>query len=94
MLEASAFIVWNVGRRSPIALVRDVARSVRDVRAFFAFVVSFAIGIIFVIAAAVLVLPAVANPAVDFAGVMTATLVVALALEFLVGDDVRALVRS
>jgi len=90
-LSTLAFIVWNVGTRAPLDVVRDVARGFRSSRSLFAGTVSALVGFIFVVAATVLLVPAMPDPPNDFAPAEIFTFVVALALEHLVGDDVRAL---
>jgi hypothetical protein len=83
--------VWNVGTRTPLALLRDIRRAAGELRAIFAGFVSLLVGLIFVAAAAVLILPALANPATDFIPLEIFTFIVALMLEHLVGDDLRRL---
>ncbi len=90
-LETLAFIVWNVGTRSPLMVVRDMRAALRDGRKLFAGIVSALVGFIFVSAATVLILPVVLDPDVDFFPAELFTLLVALALEHLIGNDVRAL---
>ena len=90
-LETLAFIVWNVGTRSPLMGVRDMRAALRDGRKLFAGIVSALVGFIFVSAATVLILPVVLDPDVDFFPAELFTLLVALALEHLIGNDVRAL---
>ncbi|MBD5634657.1 MAG: hypothetical protein IAI49_09280 [Candidatus Eremiobacteraeota bacterium] len=94
VLETLAFVVWNVGSRTPFGVLRDARRAFGDRRAFFGGVVSLAIGLVFVAAATVLVFPALAHPDRDFTPLEIATLLVALAIDYLVGDDLRALVRA
>lgn len=91
VLETLAFIIWNVGTRSPVALLHDVAASLTDPRKMFAGTVIFVIGAIFIAAATVLLLPAIANFYTDFLPTELFTLLVALAIEHLIGNDVRAL---
>ena len=90
MLASLAFIVWNVGTRSPLSLVHDIRRTGRNPRALFLGAIAFAVGTIFIVAALVLVLAIV-----DFEAELWPTLVlmflVALAIELLIGDDVRRL---
>jgi hypothetical protein len=91
VLEALGFIVWNVGTRSPLGLLRDVGSAFRDVRKLFAGVICAIVGFIFISAATVLMLPVLALPDVDFLPAEILTLLVALTVEHLVGSDVRAL---
>jgi len=88
-LDTLALAVWNVGTRSPLRLLRDVARAHRNLRALFFGVVSLLIGLIFVAAAAVLILPAVPDPSADFVPLEIFTFLVALGLEYLIGGDLR-----
>jgi hypothetical protein len=91
VLESLAFVIWNIGTRSPLAVARDVGASFGDARKMFAGAVSFAIGAIFITAATVLLWPALGDPYVDFLPAELFTLLVALAIEHLIGNDVRAL---
>jgi hypothetical protein len=91
VLQTLAFAVWNVGSRTPLGLLRDVRRSLSDGRSFFAGAVAAAIGAVFSVAAAVLVLPALVDPARTFVPVELLLVVPALALDYLVGDDLRRL---
>ncbi len=88
MLASLAFIVWNVGTRSPIMLVNDIRRAGRNPRTIILGAIAFAVGLIFIVAALVLVLAIV-----DFEAELWPTLVlmflVALAIELLIGPDVR-----
>lgn len=83
--------MWNVGTRPPLDVIRDMGRGFRSPRALFAGIVTALVGFIFVIAATVLLVPAIPDPAADFAPAEIFTFVVALALEHLIGNDVRAL---
>ncbi len=91
VLETLALVVWNVGTRSPVDFVRDVARSLRRVRAIFVGFVCLLVGFIFIAAATVLLLPAMPDPLKDLVPVQIFTLLVALFLEHLVGPDLRRL---
>ncbi len=88
MLASLAFIVWNVGTRSPIMLLNDIRQTGRNPRAIFLGAIAFAVGLIFIVAGLVLVLAIV-----DFEAELWPTLVlmflVALAIELLIGPDVR-----
>jgi hypothetical protein len=89
LLEALALVVWNIGTRSPSALLRDIAVAAREPRTLFAGSLSLVVGLIFVAAATVLILPALPNPDSDLVPVEIFTFLVALGIELLVGDDVR-----
>jgi len=94
VLEALAFALWNVGTRSPIAFMRSVAAAFRQPRALLAGTLAALIGFIFIAAATVLVLPAIVDVDVEFIPIELGTLLVALVLEQLVGNDLRRLVRG
>ena len=92
VLDALGLIVWNVGTRSPLAVLRDIRRAVwGQARALFAGLVSLLVGTIFVTAAAVLLLPTVADPLNDFIPLQIFAFIIALLIEHLIGDDVRRL---
>lgn len=88
MLASLAFIVWNVGTRSPMMLLDDLRRTGRNPRTIFLGAIAFVVGTIFIVAGLVLVLAIV-----DFEAELWPTLVlmflVALAIELLIGPDVR-----
>jgi hypothetical protein len=88
VLETLALCVWNVGTRPPLAMLRDVARAARSARLLAAGILSAAVGILFVAAATILLLPAVDSA--EFVPVTIYTFVTALAIELLVGVDLRA----
>jgi len=91
VLDTLAFVVWNVGTRSPQEVIAAVRRALFARRSLFAGIVSALVGLIFVTAATVLLLPAIAVPQIDFVPAELFTLLVALALEHLIGNDLRAL---
>jgi hypothetical protein len=91
VLDTLAFVVWNVGTRSPLEVIAAVRRALRLRRSLFAGTVSALVGLIFVTAATILLLPAIAVPQIDFVPAELFTLLVGLALEHLIGGDLRAL---
>jgi len=91
VLETLALVVWNIGTRSPLQLVRDIRNAVGKPRAILAGIVTFLIGLIFVAAAMVLLVPAIPYPAAYLAPVGVITFLVALGTEFLIGNDLRRL---
>lgn len=91
VLETLAFVVWNVGSRSPIDVARDAYRAVRTGRGLFAGIVALAIGLVFVAAATILLQPAIDDPDRDFMPVELATFIIALGLDRLIGNDIRGL---
>jgi hypothetical protein len=91
VLETLAFIVWNIGTRSPIGVLRDARAALRDGRKLFAGIICTIVGFIFIVAASILIVPICVDPDVDFLPAELFTLLVALAIEHLIGNDVRAL---
>ncbi len=91
VLETLAFVVWNVGARSPLRVLRDVRASFGDGRAFCTGLICALVGFIFIAAATVLLLPAIADPPADFIPTEIGTLLIALALEHLIGNDLRTM---
>jgi hypothetical protein len=93
VLDAFAFILWDVGTRPPLRLARDVARGVRVPRVF-------AYGLLRLIVGAALLLCAadVAQPGMPtmqaFTFIETGMLIAALLVEQLVGPDLRRLVHA
>ncbi len=83
----------NIAARSPLRVRADLRRALGDPREAFACAVALVVGALFLGAAALLVMPALADPARDFAAIELGTLLVGLALDALVGDDVRRLAR-
>jgi hypothetical protein len=91
ILDTLAFVAWQVSSRSPVRVVEDALRSLRNGRDFVAGVASAVIGAGCVVAAVLLLFPALPDPPRDFATFELATLLVALGLDFLIGDDLRRL---
>jgi hypothetical protein len=91
VLETLAFVVWNLGSRSPFDVVRDAYRALRTRRGLFTGIVALAIGLVFVAAATILLQPALNDPDRDFMPIELATFLVALGLDRLIGNDVRRL---
>jgi hypothetical protein len=90
VLDACGFIVWNVGSRSPLAALAAARRATRSPRAFALGLLATLAGVVFIVSANVLLLPAV--PSRGALAAMTALTVCAgLALELLIGNDVRRL---
>jgi hypothetical protein len=88
-LDTLAFSIWNIGTRSPATVLRDVRLRLRDRSTLATGALRGAIGFIFVAAGTILLWPAVADPASDFAATEIFAFLVALGLEHLVGPDVR-----
>jgi hypothetical protein len=93
-LETLALTVWNVGTRSPLALLRDVARAGRNPRKLLEGFISLLIGLIFVAASTILLLPDVPAPSVNLVPLEIFTFLAALSIEYLVGGDLRNLGRG
>ncbi len=91
VLETLAFVVWNLGSRSPLDVARDAYRALRTRRGLFSGIVALAIGLLFVAAATILLQPALNDPDRDFMPVELATFLIALGLDRLIGSDVRGL---
>jgi hypothetical protein len=91
VLETLAFVVWNVGSRSPLDVLRDAYRAVRTGRGLFVGIVALTIGFVFVAAATILLQPALNDADRDFMPVELATFLIALGLDRLIGSDVRGL---
>lgn len=94
VLETLAFVVWNVGTRSPLAVLRAMRTAANRPRALATGAVAALVGLIFIAAATVLLLPAIADLEADFVPTELGTLLVALALELLIGNDLRSLTAS
>ncbi|MBC5809884.1 MAG: hypothetical protein GIW95_03385 [Candidatus Eremiobacteraeota bacterium] len=90
VLDTLALVVWNVGTRAPTALLRDLAAAMHSPAALFAGLVGLGVGLTFVAAATVLLYPVISNP-MDFAPIEIFTLLVALLVEHLIGNDLRRL---
>jgi hypothetical protein len=90
VLETLALGVWNVGTRAPGTLLRDVVRSARRPGAIAMGAVSGFVGLVLVATATVVLIPVVAGLTGYFVPLAIYTFVTALALEFLVGGDLRA----
>ena len=88
-----AFIVWNIGTRTPLALIADLREGLRDRRTLGIGIISAIVGFVFIVAATVLLSPAIVDPARDLSVAELLTILVALLVEVLVGDDVRRIVR-
>jgi hypothetical protein len=93
VLETLALVIWNIGTRSPAAVLRDVRRA-REKRSIALGVASFLVGLTFVAAATVLLLPAVPDKLDLLVPTEIFTFLVALGLEYLVGDDLRSLIGA
>jgi hypothetical protein len=91
VLDTLAFVVLDVGTRSPGGVLRDFSAGLRSSRSLLLGTLRTLVGLIFITAATVLLLPAVALPSIDFLPIELFTLFVALGLEHLIGNDLRNL---
>ncbi len=91
VLETLAFVVWNVGSRSPLDVIRDASRAFRTGRGLFTGIVALAIGLVFVAAATILLQPALNDTDRDFMPIELATFLIALGLDRFIGNDLRGI---
>lgn len=70
-------------------MLQDIARSVRSRRGLVSGMLSFVVGLVFVAAATVLLLPAVYDVGSDFVPLEIFTFLAALAIEYLIGGELR-----
>ena len=91
-LETMALVVWNVGARHPFQMLRELLGA-RSLRSVLAGVASLLIGTIFIAAATILLIPAVTDVPQAFIPIEILTFVVALAVEALIGNDLRKAAR-
>ncbi len=93
VLDTLALSIWNIGTRSPARLARDVIARFRERGPLVAAIVRTVIGAIFVTAGIVALVPVIADMQDDLAPTELFTLLVALALEHVVGPDLRGLLE-
>jgi len=87
-----ALIVWDIGTRSPSRLIIDIAKAAHDSRALFYGIVRFFIGLVFVVVSVTLMFFAVPeNEFSRYTLYEVGAFITALAVELLIGDDVRFL---
>jgi hypothetical protein len=92
VLNTFALSIWNIGTRALLAVLRDIGGAMRNRRAFVTGALGLVVGLVFVAAATVLILPTVADVKVDFVPIQIFTLLAALAIEHLVGSDLRIVI--
>jgi hypothetical protein len=93
LLDALAFVVWDVGTRPPRRLLHDVVTGAREPARLRAGLIRFCIGFLLLVLAGLVARPAL--PTLRTYTVMeTAMLIAALIVEQLVGDDLRGAVRK
>ncbi len=74
--------------------MRDIVQGLRRRRSLFAGTIAALVGLIFIVAATVLLIPAISDPPAEFAPAELFTFLIALAVEHLIGNDVRALAAA
>jgi hypothetical protein len=88
VLDALAFVIWDVGTRPPLQLVRDIARGVRRPASLARGVLRFATGCVLLYLAAVVARPGMPTLRA-FTLIETGMLIAALLVENLIGPDLR-----
>ena len=88
LLDALAFIVWDVGTRPPTQLVRDVVAALRRPDALARGVARLVTGFALVALAFLIARPGFATPR-SFVFLQTGMLLAALVVENLIGPDMR-----
>ncbi|MEA2665158.1 MAG: hypothetical protein QOI11_2102 [Candidatus Eremiobacteraeota bacterium] len=89
VLDALAFVVWDVGTRPPLRLLRDLARGARVPAVLGRGLLRFALGAGLLVLGALVARPALRGPHA-FTVLETGMLVAALIVEALIGNDLRA----
>jgi hypothetical protein len=87
-VDAFAFVLWNLTARSPLRLAHDVAAGVRRLPVFLRGAFHLAVGALLLLGGGILLLPLVARGR-DFIVIETIALVAALAVDQLVGPELR-----
>jgi hypothetical protein len=93
VLDALAFIVWDVGTRPPVRLIADVLAGVRRPGVLARGTLRFLTGFALLLLAGYVAQPAMPN-AQTFTLLETVMIVAALLVEMLVGNDLRAVGRN
>ena len=93
ILDAFAFIVWDVGTRPPLRLVRDLVRGVRIPAVLGRGAARFVVGSALLLAGGLVARPAMPSLRA-FVVIETAMLIAALLVEQLVGNDLRERLRG
>jgi hypothetical protein len=89
VLDALAFVVWDVGTRPPLRLLRDVVRGARVPAVLVRGLLRFALGTGLLLAGALVARPAIPGPRA-FTAIETGMLIAALIVEALIGNDLRS----
>ncbi|MBV9440887.1 MAG: hypothetical protein JOZ24_12930 [Candidatus Eremiobacteraeota bacterium] len=88
VFDALAFVVWDVGTRSPVRLARDVVRTLRTPRWLLRGLLRFATGLALIVLAGLVLKPAL--PTFNaFTVAQTGVVIAALIVEALIGPDLR-----
>jgi uncharacterized membrane protein YbhN (UPF0104 family) len=90
-LDTLALTVWNVGTRPPGMMLRDIVRGIRRPRILLFGLFCALVGLVFVAAATILLVPAVGDAVSDFVPLEIFTFLTALGIEYLIGNDLRRL---
>ncbi len=93
VLDALAFVVWDVGTRPPLQLLREVARGVRVPAVLGRGTIRLVVGGLLLLLAAVVARPAMPSMHV-FTLLETGMLIAALIVEALIGPDLRTSRRA
>lgn len=93
VLDAFAFILWDVGTRPPLRLGRDLVRGIRVPRSFAFGLLRFIVGCALLLAAADVARPGMPTMQA-FTFIETGMLIAALLVEQLVGPDLRRLIHA
>jgi len=83
-------VLWNLTARSPLHLARDIIAGTRRLPVFLTGMFHFAVGLLLLLGGGILLLPLVVR-ARDFLIVETIALIAALAVDQLVGPELRRL---
>ena len=86
--DAFAFVLWNLTARSPVRLARDIGTGLRRAPVLFYGMFHFVVGGLLLIGGGALLVPLVATGR-DFLIVETIALIAALAVDQLVGPELR-----
>ncbi len=89
LLEALGFVVWNIGTRSPNDVVRDIVHGVRNDRIFRANIAPFLFGGSCFVASFAFLSARLPYERNAQAFLVTLVVLAGLAVEFLIGPDLR-----
>ena len=88
--DAFAFVLWNLTARSPVQLARDIGAALRRIPTLLSGVFHFIVGGLLLIGGGALLIP-LATTSRDFLILETIALIAALAVDQLVGPELRRL---